>query len=349
MIRLKFLKPSILLAAATFILIPSQLVSAAASRPTGITISPAYQQINILSSETTQPVIFKVTNNEYYPQTLQLKTSDFSAFNNTGGLFFVGTNPTELQKSYGLAKWLNLPEETVTIAPRQTSNVTVVVQNRDDLAPGGHYGALLFYVAGVNSSLKTNRVGVYPVATALMFVTKINGATYRLSLNQVNYSSDFFKLPTTVSLRFYDAGNTQLTPRGYITITDSKGNLISKGIINEGSLLLLPQNYRYYSVPLQPIAITKRVGVYKLTVYYTFDGYTSHYRVFQASLFLGTPELLLEAIGLLIIVLAVVFYSVRYYKRLKPKSQPPNATTKDTTVKQKPVKKPTKKIKIEIK
>ena len=48
------------------ILAPSAIVSANSSKqPTGITISPAYQQIDILNSESQQLVTFKVTHNEY--------------------------------------------------------------------------------------------------------------------------------------------------------------------------------------------------------------------------------------------------------------------------------------------
>lgn len=272
--------------------------------PTGITISPPLQKVNIIPGTNQETVNFTLTNNEAFPQVIQLKTADFNSLNDSGGLLFVGTSPQQLKQEYGLAKWLVLPSTNIVAPPHQAVPVSVLVQNRPDLAPGGHYGALLFYLGNNGSS--RGQVNITPVATALLFVTNLNGATYRLDLQSVQSPHSFFKLPTSVSFRFYNKGNTFLTPRGFITLTDPHGKLVAKGIINAASSLILPQTVRNYAVPLQTVALSKGVGNYTLTVNYRFDG-LNQYRAYRNSLFLGTPGLLaaIFVVGLIAVLLAL--------------------------------------------
>jgi hypothetical protein len=116
-------------------------VRALAAAPTGITISPAFQQVNILASETQHPLQFSITNNQSTAQNLSLSTADFGELSDTGGLFFVGTNPTQQQAKYGLAKWFSLDQSSLILAAHQTQVIRAEILNRTDLAGGGHYGA----------------------------------------------------------------------------------------------------------------------------------------------------------------------------------------------------------------
>jgi hypothetical protein len=274
----------------------------AAQAPTGITISPAFQQVSVISSQSSVPVSFTVTNDKQTAQTLNLSAADFDSLNESGGLFFVGAKPTDLQKKYGLAKWLSLPSSQITLLPKQSTIIKASILNQPDLAAGGHYGALMLAVAGTDLGPGgSSNIDVHPVASSLLFVTKLGGDTHDLSLAGVFYSHNLFKLPGSVTLRFNNTGNTHLIPRGLVTIKDSRGKLISKGIINDNSGIILPQTYRRYSVPMQTISIAKSGGIYKINVDFRFDG-INQYRGFQASYLLVPLYLIL----ILAIVLAVV-------------------------------------------
>src|SRR4051794_27905573 len=74
--------------------------------PKGITVSPALQQVSIPGDVKDEPITFAITNNEHTTQNLSLSVADFNTLDESGGLFFIGTNPTALQKKYGLAKWI---------------------------------------------------------------------------------------------------------------------------------------------------------------------------------------------------------------------------------------------------
>ena len=274
---------------------------AAATSPTGITVSPAFAQI-ALKDEAEHPVTFQITNNLSQPQTILLSTADFNSLNESGGLFFVGTNPLEIQNKYGLANWMSFSQPKVTIPPKQTASLTVVILNRADLASGGHYGALMMAIdTGTSLPGQKNKIALQPIASSLLFVDKVGGDIYRLNLTTVQAPHNFLGPPTKVTLRFQNNGNTHLTPRGTVTITDPHGKVVSRGIVNENSALILPEKARLYTVDLSKVSTPVAPGRYRLVVNYRFDGY-DQFRTYQKSFFVLPFNLI--ALAIIVVVLA---------------------------------------------
>lgn len=258
---------------------------AAVSSPDGLSVSPAFQQVILKPGEASQLVEFKITNNTNAPQTLNLSINDFNTLGESGGLFFVGTNPTQIQKKYGLAKWASLPTNQITVTAHQTATVGVNILNQPTLLPGGHYGALMLATANANQGKNANNsVAVRPVASSLMFVTKQGGETYNLTLEKVSFEHSIFSLPSSVNLLFHNKGNTHVIPRGVVSLYSNGGKLISKGIVNESSSIILPESSRVFSVPLKHTGSSLLPGRYKLKVDYRFDGY-NQIRSYQTSFF----------------------------------------------------------------
>jgi hypothetical protein len=280
-------------------LITTTVSGATPKKITGITISPAFQKVKILGSEPESVVQFMVTNNEPVAQTLHLSGADFSSLNESGGLLFVGTNPTALQKKYGLAKWLSLPQDSITIAPKEKTLVTATIINREDLSPGGHYGALMLTLEpGGSQKNGSSKVAVTPIASSLIFVNKLGGDTHRLKLTNVAVSRRLFGVPGSVTLRFYNDGNTDVTPRGSVVLGKLE-DPIKKGIINENSGLILPESYRQYSVEMRKVSAMPVMGTVKLNVNYRFEGYDG-FRAYQINLFV------ISALGLALIALSIL-------------------------------------------
>jgi hypothetical protein len=276
--------------------------AAGSTRPSGVTISPAFQQVAMAEDETVQPVTFRITNNESSAQTYKLSAADFNTLGESGGLFFVGTNPTELQKKYGLAKWFSFPQSTITIRPKQTYVLQAGIENLPDLSPGGHYGALMLSQTDGGAGANSNKISLNPIASSLLFVTKQGGDTHKLSLSNVTVKHTLFSLPSSAALRFHNDGNTHVVPRGTVTLSTPQGRIISRGIINEDSNIILPETYRQLSVPLKKVSSAYATGRYVLNVSFRFDG-IDQYRQYQTS-FLYIP---LAALIILIVVLAVAF------------------------------------------
>jgi hypothetical protein len=253
---------------------------------------------------------FKITNNKSKSQTINISTADFNTLDESGGLVFVGTNPTKLQEKYGLATWLTIPENTVTIAPKQTATITAFVLNQPSMASGGHYGALMLALTDPSTAPGQNKVAVHPIASSLLFVDKVGGDRHVLKLSNVYASHSIFSLPSSLTLRFKNDGNTHLVPRGVVTITDSGGKLISKGVINENSSIILPETYRRFSVPLTKISTPNHPGKYTMRVDFRFDGY-DQFRSYQSRIFLLLPSVLLIAILAIIAVGFAIYFSLK--------------------------------------
>jgi hypothetical protein len=293
------------LLAGAFVVASGQSQAAPTRTAHGITITPAFQQVTIKPGETEHPLKLSVTNNEATTQTLELSAADFNTLNDTGGLLFVGANPTALQKKYGLAKWISLPEKQLSLAPGQTASIDAKILNLPDLTSGGHYGAIMISAGGQNQNA-SNRVSLHPVASSLLFVTKTGGDTHKLSLSDVTINHSLFHLPGSVTLRFHNDGNTHLIPRGTVTLTNSKGKLISKGIINDNSGIILPETFRKYFVPLQSVSHTGFPGRYTIKVDFRFDG-IDQFREFKKSfLFIPAGTIIASVLIIAIIVFAVI-------------------------------------------
>jgi hypothetical protein len=318
--RLRLLAIALLAAASCLFLNSAPKTAAADSAaPTGITVSPAFQQVSIDSSELAQPVSFTIINNKTTPQTISLSAQDFNSLSETGGLLFVGANPTQLQKKYGLAQWLQLPQKSLTLQPKQSVKITANILNLPSLSAGGHYGALMIGLDNGGKQASGNGVSLHPVASSLLFVTKIGGDTHKLSLANVYVKRSMLRLPGSVTLRFHNDGNTHLIPRGSVSLYDGRQRLISKGIINQDSGIILPGTFRRYSVYLSSVHRPLLPGHYTLNVDFRFDG-ISQYRRYSTSFF-SIPRLArtIEVLIVLVILTVIAWWIVRNYRSYNKK------------------------------
>jgi hypothetical protein len=298
-------------AAAILIMLSGHKALAASQAADGLTVSPAFQMVTIASNAAEQPVSFSITNNRPVAQDVSFSVADFNTLNESGGLFFVGTNPTALQKKYGLAKWISLPTKNLVIQPMQTISLKASVLNLPTLQAGGHYGALMISLGGTNA--QAGQVGIQPIASSLLFVTKPQGATHKLDLSNVYVSHSLFELPTSATLRFKNDGNTHVVPRGSVYMSTPGGKVISKGIINENSEIILPENFRKYNVALRQVDKSNAVGRYTLHVDFRFDG-IDQVRSYQQSFIILTLRGIVVAVLGLLAVSALLYFGLSKYR-----------------------------------
>jgi hypothetical protein len=287
-------------------------------KPQGITVSPGYQQISMTASETEHKFTLKITNNRPTAQTIAITSADFNALEDTGGLYFIGANPTQLEKKYGLANWIDIPEKMVTIPPGETAAIDASIVNLPSLASGGHYGAIFLNFETSGSTGGKNKIALTPVASSLLFLNKVGGDIHKLSLQQVSYKHSLFKLPKQVTLRFQNAGNTHLVPRGIVTITNKSDKVVAKGIINENSQIILPEKKRDFVINLENSSLANSPGHYSLRVDYRFDG-LNNFRSYQTSFLLLTPVGIFGLLIFLIIVASLAFLAVKKWPKIKLK------------------------------
>jgi hypothetical protein len=247
----------------------------AADSEHGITISPVQKEIVVSSGlvEATTNVV--LTNHTGKNLVGTIRLVDFKTLNETSGLIFSQAGIST--DKYGLANWMTLPNgEVINVLNGQATTIPVHITNRADLAPGGHYGAVVVTLgtsgqanaSQASSSFKQELV-------SLILVRKVGGEDYGLLLDSMKVDRGG-EVPDVVTLKFRAGGNTHVTPRGYVAVSDSRGTVIAKGTINTDSIAILPGTSRQMITLLQPITKNHASGRLKVTAYYRNDEQTNY-------------------------------------------------------------------------
>lgn len=241
-------------------------------RVTGITISPAFQNVTLSPDKPGDAFDFSVTNNTSEPYEFSLAVQDFGSLDETGGVLFVGETERKLNYRYGLSEWATLEKDRIVVEPKRTEKVRVSIINKESLTPGGHYGAVL--LTPLQSNDRPTKVQINQVLSSLLFVKKEGGEIYNFGLRSYEFERHVFSLPQEVQFRFQNAGNVHVIPRGTITVADPRGRLVSRSIINSGSAIILPETFRQIRVPVESVAASWLPGTYTMNIAYRFDGET---------------------------------------------------------------------------
>lgn len=242
----------------------------------GVTVSPAIQKLSLNPGQPSAAFNVVVTNNTVEPVDLILSSVDFKSLNESGGLAFIDSNASSVSHKHGLASWLNLGTPSIHLDSRQSQLVTMSVENRDDLSPGGHYAAVLFKTDKPNTNSGETHVAINQVVSMLVFVQKLGGEKFGVSMKPLGFRAHWFNLPSTLNLSFKNTGNIQATPSGLVTISDPVGNEVSRGQVNPDSSLILPDSQRVFKTTLVKTGNAWLPGIYTArTIYQTVGGTSS--------------------------------------------------------------------------
>jgi len=282
------------------------------SKRGGVTISPAFQQVSIDANQPQLTFDFSITNNADVSYEFGLSVVDFGSLDETGGVLFVGNGSKALSYRYALSPWVTLEKDRVVVEPHATEKVPVTIDNKESLTPGGHYGAILVTPTetGANAGRK---VQIDQVASSLLFVKKLGGDVYRLELNKLRVRPHIFSLPGSIDVRFQNSGNVHVIPRGLVTLSDSRGRIVKRGIINADSGIVLPESFRSLTVPLEAVGSSWLPGRYKLTTTYRYDDQTSVRTVTSSFVYVN--------VGFVLLILLLVALVMAYCLNRKHRSR----------------------------
>lgn len=272
----------------------------------GVSLSPAVEQLVINPDQSDISFQIRLDNNQNVPLTLQASSLDFKSLNDSGGLAFITSNPSALEDKYGLANWINLPAGDIVLPPGGGQFVTVTIDNRNDLASGGHYAAVLFRVVSP-TGLSGNKVEVDQVISSLIFLRKTGGDVYSVNLTKAAAHRNWAWLgwPTRLDTYFYNGGNVQTAPRGTIQLNKT----IS--ILNPNSSLVLPSSSRLISTELNRPTAPIWPGIYHVTIIYRPDSTTTMKTASLSFIYLSWETLMV----ILLAVLLLIRLNIRRCKR----------------------------------
>lgn len=237
-----------------FCLLPS---IATAQNKNVITVTPQLIQID-LSLEAPE-AIYTYTNSTDQTIELALSMQDVKELEDRGLPGFLNSNQSQ-NYQYGLSSWASFSNKNLVIAPGESKSVTVYI-DKTRLTLGGHYASVL---AEVRQTDTTKSVKLRAILSSLLFVR--SGSEYEQEdaiINEFKPIQEFFQLPTQFSFRLQNTGNVDITPYGILKVYDPFGKEVASGIVNENSLITLPDSNRKYSLPVRVQKSILLPGIYK--------------------------------------------------------------------------------------
>jgi hypothetical protein len=279
----------------------------------GVSVSPAFQQVDMKAGSDDVQFDLELTNYTSVGQNFTLSTTDFGSLNEQGGIAFQGQLAKSVTDKYGLAAWMSLEKDQLFLAPGTSEKVEVTVHNRDSLAPGGHYGAVLA-TAQTDGNPGSSQVGVKQVISSLVLLSKQGGGAPDLNLVEQAGNGHAWSLPTKVEHRFQNAGNIHVVPRGVTEVRDPMNHLMARGALNENSGIILPESFRRYDTSLVAVAKAWLPGRYEIRTAYRYDG-TSQTKVAVSHIwFAGLVVVWLVGLGALIAIGLLGWWLWRRYR-----------------------------------
>jgi hypothetical protein len=238
---------------------------------TGFSISPAVVEVTVNQKDLEQSFVLNISNYTAQSAVFKLSVVDFGSLEASAGVAFFGFEKTTIDNKYSLASWIRLEKDAFVVDPGKIIPVKITIVNRESLSPGGHYGAVLVKMDQENVDGQKS-VGITQSYASLIFVKKTGGEIYKLNLLETTFGTNPLVLADSVKLRFQNAGNVHLVPRGKIEVTDPAGRLVLKGIINPDSAIIMPESFRNYEAKLNRLEPLFYPGKYSLKVNYRFQG-----------------------------------------------------------------------------
>ncbi|NTW15805.1 MAG: hypothetical protein HGA38_05620 [Candidatus Moranbacteria bacterium] len=236
------------------------------------TLEPFYKEIRLKDVGQSESFMVSIVNHTEQDTTFRVVLADFGTLDESGGTVLLG-GTDEFSKRYGLASWMRSDRDLFTVPAGEREDVSITVENRESLPPGGHYGAVRFEVVSDGADSGESRVSIRSSFAALVFAVKEGGEVRRMTYSSMEtVSSDAYSLPEKVSVRFRSDGNTHLVPRGTVSVIDPIGRVVREGTINPESGRILPESFRIFPTRLRPVGRAILPGPYTVRVSYRYDG-----------------------------------------------------------------------------
>lgn len=215
-----------------------------------MTLSPPFSQLTLTEGTSSIEQTLELQNTTDTSLEFSAAVFLFSQVDSQGTTILTDKPPSS--DTVSIADSITVSPSTFVVPAGQTQTLNVTVTNQLNLAPGGHYAAIVIRSATQST---TGTQSVVPALSSFLLVRKVGGEQYHLSLGKVSFLDSMFRygFPNTIPLVFENQGNIHVIPRGTITVTDIWGRTVKEGTINEGSVVVLPRAQREIAVFLRSI------------------------------------------------------------------------------------------------
>jgi hypothetical protein len=229
----------------------------------GISVDPSFSQVELTQASPSAVIQVTVKNDTEEKEIFDIKPVDIQQIDTEGNIQLL-EKPSE-GNALAYAEYVKLSTSHLSLDPHSSLQVSITLQSNENLSPGGHYAAILFRGSAEKGSSGQT---VIPALTTFVLVNKKGGELYHISLSQLKEfdRTVLFSFPDIIRLQFNNAGNTHLTPHGLLLARDLFGRDIYKGIINEGSRIVLPGTHRILPMQIRQLRWSFPLMIYRISI-----------------------------------------------------------------------------------
>ena len=217
--------------AAGLILLPLAIVHA-------LTVSPVMFEFDIAKGASKQDKI-RLWNETNEPQTYEVVVRNFVPRGEEGEQEYI-----EEEAPTGLASWVAVDRQSVTLAPDALTELSFAVRVPDAAEPGGHYAAIFLTNGPARGS---GSVGVSSRIGVLLLVNVPGEIREEAQLESFRLLDDdraITRLPANFELRLRNLGSTHLRPQGSVIIRNLIGWEVARLPVNPKESAVLPGSVR---------------------------------------------------------------------------------------------------------
>lgn len=214
--KYSILAMAILLAAPIFFV--ADKIFAQENNGGGIAISPLTFE---LTSNPGDVLInkLKVYNSSDAVISVKMEVEDFKPVGEVGEVIVAPDEET----TYSLKRWVKTEPEEFTLESKEQKFVDFIISVPQNAEPGGKYGTILVSVTGSVSADKISGAAVAQKVGALVLLTVSGNVKEGLIVKDFSAPSFLEYGPVPFFSRFENIGSVHVRPRGFISITDWRG------------------------------------------------------------------------------------------------------------------------------
>lgn len=209
-----------------------------------IAATPSIIRLDLRTDKPDTVIYYKNLSKE--PIDLSLSAKDFNGLDDTGTVHFLD-EPDAQNYNYSLSSWIHFESESVSLNPGEQKAIAIHI-DKEKLPVGGHYASIIAEV------IQRDTQGIIPlrgILSTLLFVRAGKGyERENARVTTVESDTTFPYFPQEFFFKLQNTGNIDLIPYGLLEITDMFGRKVATGIVNEGSLITLPESIRKYKVAI---------------------------------------------------------------------------------------------------
>ena len=164
-----------------------------------------------------------------------------------------GEEPVFLPSDFDLPTWIEVKPAKLTLGPKESQDVDIIIRVPKDAQPGGHYAAIFWQTAPPEGE-EGGRVGIVTRVGALVLL-EVSGEVIEQGeiLSFEAPKKVFNRLPITFSFALKNTGTVHLGPTGQVTIKNIFGKTKAILEVNPGVYYALPNTTRtFYTQSWEP-------------------------------------------------------------------------------------------------